>query len=82
MINPFVPIEVYQRDMDAQKYEKTHEERLCPEEEEAYELSVTYDTRDWEQELEPREVTNNIGTNQATSPDRISPFTDFEKNIR
>ena len=82
VINPFVPIEVYQRDMDAQRYEKIHEERLRPEEEEAYELSVTYANRDQEQELEPREVKNNIGTNQATSPDRVSPFADFEKNIR
>ena len=46
MINPLVPIEVYQRDIDAQRYEKIHEERLCPEEEEAYELSVRYGTRD------------------------------------
>ena len=28
MINPFVPVEVYQRDMAARKYEKTRQERL------------------------------------------------------
>ena len=43
---------------------------------------MTYTTSNWEQDLESREATNNTGTNQATSSDRISPFTDFEKNIR